>query len=375
MKTMSDISGQLLIAGVSVTGVGAALRGVNPATAEKLQPEFRESSVAQEHSNMKFCGVLLFVFVGLSACARGERTQTDASSNSEGALPTSVDTIPVHARRDLKESSSLTMSVSQPDIVFTINDSGNEPILYALDTAGTYRGAWRLAGATDRDWEASTRGQCMRTATGATVPPSASCIFIGEVGDNQAVHETSAIYQVEEPTVTRDTAEKTVPAEKLMFRYPDRAHDVESMYMGTDGTIFLLTKRALLSSSGTLRPSLVFALPPSSWEAKDTVTATLVDSLPIVPGSAWLREVTDASLSTDSKYLAVRTYVQIFIFATDSATGRVRHDVAPALCNIGSVEHTHGEGISWFGTTRQLLLGSERHNQPLHRVTCALPGR
>ena len=44
--------------------------------------------------------------------------------------------------------------------------------------------------------------------------------------------------------------------------------------------------------------------------------AALVDSLPIVPGSAPLRLITDAALSPDAKHLAVRTYAQLFVFAT-----------------------------------------------------------
>jgi len=39
-----------------------------------------------------------------------------------------------------------------------------------------------------------------------------------------------------------------------------------------------------------------------------------------------MRTITDASLSADSRYVAVRTYGQVFVFDADTATGKVlRH--------------------------------------------------
>ncbi|MDQ6612051.1 MAG: hypothetical protein M3Y64_06435, partial [Gemmatimonadota bacterium] len=150
---------------------------------------------------------------------------------------------------------------------------------------------------------------------------------------------------------------------------------VEAMYVSRDGTTYLITKRALKNAAGTLRRALVFAVPSSAWFVGDTAVATLADSLPIVPGSADDRYITDASLSFDSQFLAVRTYRQIFIFATDSLTGRVVKTIAPAICNIDGVERVRGEGITWFGATRELLLNSEKLNEPMHRLTCPLPLR
>ena len=161
----------------------------------------------------------------------------------------------------------------------------------------------------------------------------------------------------------------------LHFRYPDSPHDVESMYVGPEGSVYLITKRALRDNAGLLRPALVFSLPSAAWQTRDTVVATLLDSLPIVPGSADKRQITDASLSHDSRYLAVRTYGQVFTFATDSATGRVRNEIAPTVCNIVQTEEKHGEGITWFVGSRELLLDTEGRNAPLHRITCPLPLR
>jgi len=290
-----------------------------------------------------------------------------ATADSMGVQPASVLVIATQEPEDLVESSALVMSASQPDIVFTINDSGNDAMLFALDTTGATRGRWRVGEASNRDWEAASRGPCTRTV--------ASCLFIGDVGDNNARRSSVALYQLEEPALSATLGAGTLSATILHFRYPDRAHDVEAMYVGPDGTVYLITKRALKDGSGRLRPALVFAVPPAAWGTRDSVVATLVDSLPIVPGSADTRQITDAALSNDSRYLAVRTYGQVFTFATDSATGRVRKDVAPTRCNIVQTEAKHGEGLTWFAGGRELLLSNEGRNAPLHRITCPLPPR
>ncbi|MEP6763717.1 MAG: hypothetical protein ABJB66_05355 [Gemmatimonadaceae bacterium] len=305
-----------------------------------------------------------------TSCKPANREGSATPPDSLGALPTNVTSIPVKGRSDLLETSSATMTPSQPGIVFTINDSGNEPILFALDSTGSVRGSWRIANADDIDWESSSHGKCLGPKAA-----SLSCIFIGDAGDNQAHRDNVVMYQVPEPTVTNDSAQKTLAAEALVFRYPDQPHDVEAMYVSGDGTTYLITKRKLKNSRGDLRSALVFTLPSSAWNSHETVVATLVDSLPIVPGSAEDRTITDASLSFDSQYLAIRTYLQIYTFVTDSVTGRVVTSIAPAICNIDGVEKVRGEGVTWFGATRSLLVNSEGLNEPMHRVTCPLPQR
>ena len=119
----------------------------------------------------------------------------------------------------------------------------------------------------------------------------------------------------------------------------------------------------------------MFRLPADAWGRGVPVIAQLVDSLPIVPGTAPLRFITDASLSPDARFLAVRTYAQVFTFATDSVTGRViaRH-------SSGRLQHDRhrrngGEGITWFGRSSMLLFDGGRTRSPMFAVDCPMPRR
>jgi hypothetical protein len=165
-----------------------------------------------------------------------------------------------------------------------------------------------------------------------------------------------------------------VAADSLRYRYDGGPRDVEAMYVAPDGTIHLISKRPLAGAGGRLRPALVFALPPSAWAARDSLAvARLVDSLPIVPGMALGRTITDAALSRDARRLAVRTYTQVYVFVTDPATGRARAGVPPAVCNIAALEERGGEGIAWLGESTRLLLTAEGRRSPMLVVECPLP--
>jgi hypothetical protein len=131
------------------------------------------------------------------------------------------------------------MSVRQPGVFFTINDSGNEPILFAMETTGADRGAWRVRGAMDVDWESGSMGPCASSE-------STECVYVGDTGDNMARHLTRSIYRIQEPTATGQT--DSVAAEQLTYVYADGPHDVEAMYVAGNGNVLLITKRMLKNS-------------------------------------------------------------------------------------------------------------------------------
>jgi hypothetical protein len=284
-------------------------------------------------------------------------------------MPTATHRVPVHLRRELVEASAAVMSQTQPGIVFTINDSGNDPMLFAIDTLGRDRGAWRVIGAQNVDWEAASAGPCGGggDSSGTAV---LRCLYLGDVGDNSARYPYRTIYRVTEPTVEPSGFTGQIAARKLNFVYPDSPHDVEAMYLSRDGTTYLITKRPLKDRSGRRRPALVFALPPSVWTRPEPLAlAELVDSLPIIPGSAHDRLITDAALSPDGRRLAVRTYAEVYLLGVDPVTGRVVPGLA-AICDVKGLGQRVGEGITWVDSRGRLLLMSEGLREPLWIVNC-----
>jgi hypothetical protein len=305
--------------------------------------------------------------LGLLGAATLGCGRPDASA-SPGVV--SVLRIPASVHRKLVENSVAVTSVSQPGIIFGLNDSGNDPLLFAYDSTGRGRGVWSISGAINRDWEAAAIGPC--DGTGAK-----SCLFIGDVGDNDARRRGVTVYRVAEPAVPGskpDSQYSIRVSDRLDIRYPDHPHNVEAMYVTSDGSVFLITKERLLDGQRHPRPALIFRIPASAWDSSGIVTASLADSLlPIVPGESQGRLVSDAALSPDGKLLAVRTYAEVFVFAIDSATGLPVGHIAPAMCGIRWLREKQGEGVGWWWDRRRLVLTSEGRNAPFFVVQCPLP--
>jgi hypothetical protein len=70
-----------------------------------------------------------------------------------------VDTAELLAPR-LIESSGVTPSTRRPGVLWTHNDSGDEPRLYATDSAGDDLGSILVVGARNVDWEDLGGGPC-----------------------------------------------------------------------------------------------------------------------------------------------------------------------------------------------------------------------
>lgn len=128
----------------------------------------------------------------------------------------------------LREASGLAASRRVPGRLWSHNDSG-EPVLVALDVNGSVTGRLRLSDARVEDWEAVAAGPC----------PAGSCLYVADIGDNNAARRRITIYRVEEPA----ESEASVAVKDVFHAtYPDGAHDAETLLVTPDGNLFIVTK-------------------------------------------------------------------------------------------------------------------------------------
>ncbi len=249
---------------------------------------------------------------------------------------------PLDARRTgrfehpmLTESSGVAVSRRQPGILWTLNDSGNDAWIFATDTMGRDHGAFLVAGAENRDWEAIALGPCRK----------GDCLYIADTGDNGRSHKTARLYRVPEPSITSPMP-RTRTAEVLEFRYPRGAPDVESMYVSRDGTVTLITKTQSA-------PARVYRLGADAWANSGIAVAEAIGTLP-VDYRSFANEITDAALSPSGRVVAVRTYRAIYLF------GRTPDDKLASLgvaCDTAGLQ-LQGEGVGWLND-QELVLTSE----------------
>jgi hypothetical protein len=261
------------------------------------------------------------------------------------------------ADRELDESSGMVASVAEPGVFWSQNDSGNDEYLFAYDSTGRALGRVLVRGAKNRDWEALTAGPCAE----------GQCLVIGDVGDNMARRDDLTLYQIAEPLHSA----VTVPVLRtLTLRYADAPHDVEAMYAGPDGTLWLITKRPQRGSAGAPRPVRVYEVPGTAWEG-GAYTAKVVDSLPVTPEKGKPHDwVTDASLSPlqpdGRRRVVLLTYGAVYVFDADPATGRPGALVA--RCTLPIREDT-AESVAWLDDGR-IQVGTEGTGGAIYRGRC-----
>ena len=126
---------------------------------------------------------------------------------------------------------------SQPGVFFTINDSGNDPILFAMDTMA--RTARTRARRHECRLGIAAIGPC---ATGAAY--ATDCVYIGDTGQH-ARHKTR-VYRVREPPTAKRTASRP------SFRTPSRRTARRGGDGRGGGDMFFITKRPPRYVTGVL---------------------------------------------------------------------------------------------------------------------------
>lgn len=196
----------------------------------------------------------------------------------------------------IQESSGIVASYRNKGYLWTHNDSGDRNRIFLLDANGKGTREFNLEGATNRDWEAISMVQF----------PEGSYIYVGEIGDNNANHEESAIYRVPEPDITTTTAQYVTlkNVQKISFKYPDGPRDAECFLIDQGSKdIYIISKRDNFKR--------LYRLPyPQSYSS--TMTAEFVQELTFSTGTATPLFITDGNVSVDNQEIIIKNYLQIF---------------------------------------------------------------
>lgn len=263
---------------------------------------------------------------------------------------------------ELPESSGLAASRRYPGVFWSHNDSGHDPVVFAIDTAGKLLGRVRVSGARNVDWEDMELAPCATAGSGVGggSGPGEDCLYFADTGDNRLRRDDAAIYRVPEPA-PGDTA--TVPAERFPVRFPDGPRDVEALYILPDGAIHLVSK-------GRRHPIAVYRYPPP-LRADERVELERVQTLS--DGPALLpRQVTGAAASPDGRRVAIRTYtaVQLYHPAPDGRLTPLHPDPGIDLFRLaepqGEAVELLDDGTLYFTSET----GPQHVPAPLTRMRC-----
>jgi len=168
----------------------------------------------------------------------------------------------VFASPRMQESSGVAVSRTHAGVLWTHNDSGDGPYLYATNLSGADRGLLRVPGADAVDWEDIALGPCPTRA--------GTCVYVADTGDNDEKRASVTLYAVPEPALPRSPRDTTATPAVLRLQYPDGPHDVEATFVSfRDGAVYLVTK----GRSGTIA---LYRVTRDLWRSRSVVTVTAV---------------------------------------------------------------------------------------------------
>lgn len=137
----------------------------------------------------------------------------------------------------ISEASGLAESRRHPGRFYTHDDSGGPASVFVLAEDGSIRATLPLAGVANRDWEDIAVGP----------GPTGGSIYVGEIGDNSAVHDSISIHRVPEPDLAGVPEGATLAAVEpatAELTYPDGPRDAEALVVDpVSGDLYLITKR------------------------------------------------------------------------------------------------------------------------------------
>ena len=265
--------------------------------------------------------------------------------------------------RQLRESSGVAVSREHAGVLWSHNDSGNDPILYAIDIQGRLLTSFEVENASLRDWEDVSLGPCP-----TPLSVQRDCLYLGDIGDNQRRRSSYTIHITPEPDpFLADSTRVGSMAEvrSVDFVYPDEPHDAEAMAVASDGDVTIVTK----GRNGSVQMFvLTHDVVARAIETRRQVIIESAGSLPIEPAFPLGRVVTGAAYSPSGGTLAVRTYTEIYLFTKHSDGSLTPPDAA---CFLGFIE-PGGEAVDFLDEETMVLTSEWAGGQEgtIYRVRC-----
>ncbi len=284
-----------------------------------------------------------------------------------------VDTWGIVANDLLTEASGLVASRAHPDVLWSHNDGGMTPGVFAVASDGFDLGFHPLAGVDAVDIE-----DIALVSHG-----EGDGVLLADIGDNGGFRDSIAVFRFPEPDP--EVSGEVTDVERLEFVYPDGAHNAEVLLVDDEaGRVVIVTKEQERAADGrpnefgNTLPSLVFegSLDGHGSGPVELVGAGVID-MPRLEGLATASGPHPATLlgfggvptggdvSADGALIALRTYETVWLWAREPGQ-TVAEALAGEPCEVAAAPEAQGEAIT-FVDAGLLTLG-EGVNQPLHHL-------
>lgn len=226
----------------------------------------------------------------------------------------------------LNEVSGLSASVTNRDMLWALNDSGNEAEVYLIDRETNIKQTYVLKGVKNRDWE--------EIAVGRGPDPSKHYVYVGDIGDNMAVYPYKYIYRFEEPKFDPGVTDKKVDItnfETLVFSLSDQQRDTEAFFIDPKtGDLYIISKWKT--------PVDLYMIKAADMMS-DTAVAQRLGTLPF-------STVVAADFNRDGSELLIKTLGDVYYWKRDATTS-VQAMLQEKGISLPYDREPQGESVAW----------------------------
>jgi hypothetical protein len=266
---------------------------------------------------MNFLYVFFTLFQWLLINISFENQSDQFSARFETAVVTGIITDSL-----IIEASGIVASASNPGYYWVINDSGNTPAIYLIDSLGNVTRQYFLKNAANIDWEdiAVVKGD-----------NSGFKLIIADIGDNFSVRRYVQLFVLDEPTLALKNDSFIDNYQTYKYVFEDGARDAETILTDpVSNEIYLVSKRE--SQVG------VYAVPALHRQATAD-TLRFVCRLPF-------NNITAGSISSNGREIILKNYNAIFYWL------RVSNSSIPETLQkphelINYIIEPQGESMAW----------------------------
>lgn len=241
--------------------------------------------------------------------------------------------------KNLKEVSGI-IYVEKSNLLYVVEDSGNDNAIYALNTTGKLVHTIKLDNATNKDWEDITKDQ-------------KGNLYVGDFGNNDNIRKDLCIYKIQKDALLR---KKVTVTDKISFAYPEQNnfppkkkhlfYDVEAFFEFKNN-FYLFTKNRSSSFDGT---TLLYKVPNKAGFHQ----AQLIGKFK-TGGSFANNAITSATLSPDASTMVLLCHGKVWLFSNFKGDNFLSGQVSELKLN-----HFSQKEAICFKDNKTLLIADEK---------------
>lgn len=224
---------------------------------------------------------------------------------------------------EMMETSGLAGSIWNKRLLWTHNDSGDEARVFLIDNTGNFKTTVRFENATNRDWK--------DMAIGVGPEESKSYLYVGDIGDNNSVHQYKYVYRIEEPVIDANKTTGTLisKVDVIKFQYPDGMRDAEALLLDPfTRDLYIISKRERKvnvykisypqSTTELITAELVLSQREFEPTVKGDTSTTGIEVLIKGYHANYYHQIVGAAISIDGSEVLVKSYSSVCYWKRES---------------------------------------------------------